>query len=540
MRFTRVAIVVLCPVILLSFIQQQVHADKARVQALAKVAAGEDPDERARAIEELCAINSAEAAAVVLTTLEKEKDGPAGFRMADAVVKLTDADALKLIDKTIDKWNRPESLMGAYWLLSGLARQRVQAADDLLTELSEDINDRKVYIGAAYLEALATAGRTDFGHLLPGILKDYSDKWDAERWLFAATVLSSCARLTSEKDNDTRLKVVTALADVLEKTRDDRVRWFTCKALADTTGKPPYVQVEYWRWWVKVGGKTAEAGPEHEGRTSAGRRPPAFFDAESVGKRVVFVIDVSGSMSAPVNMGQQPATPEPEKKKGPVSGRGKDKKEDGNEEAEPEKPDYSKVVTKLDLAKVELIFTLRNLPDDYWFNIVTYGSTHSMIDQNKAELVQATARNKELFIKKVEELAVTGATNIHGALNRAFCVNDKKSLKPENMVEGKDDPASDLNCLLGGATTIFFLTDGAPNVSDEKNQPDRTVDPYAMPRFTRTENIIAEVRRLNLFRRAVIHTVGIGPHPKPLLEGLAKATGGSYIDRTGEPVKQDG
>src|SRR5690606_41534095 len=124
-----------------------------------------------------------------------------------------------------------------------------------------------------------------------------------------------------------------------------------------------------------------------------------------------------------------------------------------------------------------------------------------------------------LFIKKVEELTVRGATNIHGALNRAFGVNDKKSLKPENMVEGKVDQASDLNCLLGVATTIFFLTDGAPNVSDEKNQPVRTVDPMAMPRFTSTENIIAEVRRLNLFRLAVIHTVAIGTHPKLLLPG---------------------
>lgn len=528
----------LCILLLALTGAEPAHADKDRIAALGKIAAGDNPDERARAIDELCAINNEDAAQVVVSTLENEKDGPAGFRMADSVAKLTDKEALELIGKTVAKWNKPESLMGAYWLLTGLAKQRSESADGVLADLTEDVSDRDIYLGAAFVEALATAGRADFGHILPVILADYSDKWDTDRWLFTLTVLSACARMTSDADNATRLKVVTALADVLEETKDERVRWFTCKALGDVTGKPPYVQVAYWRWWVRVEGKTAEEMPGHEGKTSSGRKPPAFFDAEAVGKHVVFVIDVSGSMSSPVSIGQDPETPEPEKKKGPVSGKRKGDK-DNNDDEEVEKPDYSGVVTKLDLAKVELIFTLRNLPEDYWFNIVTYGSTHSMIDQNKKELVQATQRNKDIFIKKVEELAVAGATNIHGALNRAFCVNEKKSLKPEDMIEGKADPASDINCLATGATTIFFLTDGSPNVSDERIQPDRTADPMARARFTMADNIIAEARRLNMFRRAVIHTVGIGPHPKPLLQGLANATGGTYIDRTGNLVPRD-
>jgi hypothetical protein len=106
------------------------------------------------------------------------------------------------------------------------------------------------------------------------------------------------------------------------------------------------------------------------------------------------------------------------------------------------------------------------------------------------------------------------------------------------MVEGKVDPASDMNCLVSGATTIFFLTDGSPNVSDEKDTGDDLASMFGS-RFTMAENIIAEVRRLNLFRRAVIHTVGIGAHPRDLLEGLAKATGGAYIDRTGEPAEME-
>ncbi|MCA8914385.1 MAG: hypothetical protein KDB90_03150 [Planctomycetes bacterium] len=454
--------------------------------------------------------------------------------MGDAVADLTDADALKLIGKTVGKWNKPENLMGAVWLLTGLAKQRSKAGDEVLAGLADDVSERDIYFGSAFIEALASAGRTDMGHLLPPLLAEYNSRWENERWLFALTVLAACPRLVSAKDNDTRFEVVLKLADILDKAKDDRIRWFTSKALGDISGKPPYVQSQYWRWWVKVGGVTPDDQPEHEGKTSTGKRPPAFFDAEAVGKRVVFVIDVSGSMSSPVEMGEDPPSPKTDKKDGPVSGKRKGDKDDDKKDDEIEKPDYSGVVTKLDLAKVELIFTLKNLPQDYSFNIVTYGSTHSMLIQSRSEFVQATDTNKQTFIKKVEQLEVMGATNIHGALNRAFCINEKKSLDPADMMNGKADPASDLNCLLGGATTIFFLTDGSPNVSDEKNPPDRVADPMARPRFTVTENIILEVRRLNLFRRAVIHTVGIGPHPRPLLEGLAKATGGQYIDRSGQ------
>jgi hypothetical protein len=512
------------------------QADGDRTHELGKATSGEDPDARARAVYDLCLINDKVAAGYVIAALERERDGPAGFAMADAVVNLTDPEALKLASATVSKWNTPQTLTSAYWLLSGLAKQRSEAADEVLMELGATISEKEIYLGAALIEAWANAGRTDFGHVLPALLDQYTEKWDTEHWLLALTVFSACPRMTSEKENATRLKVVTALANVLEKTKDDRVRWFTCKALADVTGKPPVVQVEYWRWWVKVEGKTAEDSPEDARKTTSGPRPPAFFNAEAVGKRVVFVIDTSGSMSGGIKISDEPEAPGTKKKDDPVSGKRKGDKDKDAEKVE--KPDYSKVKTKLDLAKVELIFTLKNLPEDYYFNIVVYGSTHNMIDQGKKELIQATDTNKQSFIRKVEQLDLSGATNIHGALNRAFCVNETKSLKPEDMVEGKVDPASDVNCLVSGATTIFFLTDGSPNVSDEKDTGDVIADMLS-GRFTKAENIIAEVRRLNLFRRAVIHTVGIGAHPKDLLEGLAKATGGAYIDRTGEPADME-
>ena len=95
--------------------------------------------------------------------------------MGDAVADLTDADALKLIGKTVGKWNKPENLMGAVWLLTGLAKQRSKAGDEVLAGLADDVSERDIYFGSAFIEALASAGRTDMGHLLPPLLAFFRD-----------------------------------------------------------------------------------------------------------------------------------------------------------------------------------------------------------------------------------------------------------------------------------------------------------------------------------------------------------------------------
>ena len=105
----------------------------------------------------------------------------------------------------------------------------------------------------------------------------------------------------------------------------------------------------------------------------------------------------------------------------------------------------------------------------------------------KGRLVQATARNLAQASGYVYGLQAEGMTNAYGALARAL-----------------KDPHVD---------TIFLLSDGQPTAG-------RITDPHA---------IRAAVRKMNSFRRIVIHCIGIGGHDREFMKGLAEDNGGKYV-----------
>jgi hypothetical protein len=493
-----------------------------------------NPEVRAQAVADLARANNKDGARFMMQCMATESDGPAGWRMAEAVRMLTSQEALEEVEKHVLKWNKPENLFGAYWTFLGLAAAATERGDQILRKAIEETKDKDIYIRSAAIEAIAGAERRDMADLLLAVLKTYDPKWDENSPIIALTCIHGAPKVVSASDMEMRNKIVLALADVLEKTADDRIQWFTCKALSTITGEDTYIDAEFWRWWVQMGGKKVER--RDEGATVAGRDVPKFFKAAAVGKRVVFLIDISGSMQHPVELPPEMKNPPKEEKEepqGPVTGKGKGAEEEVKKEIPP--PDYSKVQTKLDLAKVELIHTLTHLPDDYWFNIVIYHTPHMMIDSKNDEFVRATDANKRAFIKKVEALNWAELTNIYGALKRGFCVNMKDTIDPDKIGKrGTNDPAWDPECLKTGATTMFFLTDGSPTVTDDTIGEVRSGRlAQGAARYCQPQNIVDDVRRLNVFRKVVINTVGIGPHMGNLLSALAQMSGGEYIDRSG-------
>lgn len=509
--------------------------------------ADKNPDVRAEGVEQAAAANNKAAAAAIMAAVSTESDGPAGFRMAEAISQLNSPEALAEIEKTALAWTAPEKLFAAYWTFCGLAKMNVPAADAILAKAVRESKPKELYIKAAAIEALGYAGRSDLCVLLVDTIKQWEPDWDKKNQILTLTCVYNAPKLCKGGDTDLRNRLVLALADILEKTdakKDDRIQYFVAKALAEITGEDSYIDPTFWRWWVQMGGKKVDK--QHEGPTVAGRDVPKFFKASAVGKRVIFVIDISGSMQHPVNLPpemKRPPPPPEKKKDNPVTGKGSTggkPGEDGKkEEKKPEipPPDYSKVVSKLDLAKVELIHTLRYLPADYLFNIVVYHTDHSLLDQSVKNLVPANQANKDKFIKKVEALNWAALTNIHGGLMRAFCINEKGILDMKVKENGAWDP----ECMLSGATTMFFLTDGAPTISDDTtNIPDvgRTV-PVGNGRMCQPQNIILDIKRMNTFRKMVINTVGIGPHDNRLMQALAEMTGGEYVDRSGVSNRGD-
>lgn len=509
-------------------------------QAQGKMA-DKNPDVRAEGVEQAAAANNKAAATAILAALATESDGPAGFRMAEAVSMLTSAEALEVIEKTALTWTTPERLFAAYWTFCGLAKMQNATADAILTKAARDSKSKEIYLKSAAIEALGYAGRSDLCPLLVDTIKQYEPDWDKKNQILTLTCVYNAPKLCKGGDTEVRNQLVLALANVLEKTdakKDDRIQYFVAKALAEITGEDTYTDPAFWRWWVQMGGKKVEK--QHDGPTVAGRDVPKFFKASAVGKRVIFVIDISGSMQHPVNlppeMKKPPAPPE-KKKDAPVTGKGSTGGKPGEDGKKEEKkveippPDYSKVVSKLDLAKVELIHCLRYLPEDYKFNIVVYHTDHNLLDQSTKNLIPATQANKDRFIKRVEALNWAALTNIHGGLMRGFCVNEKGMLDMKVKENGAWDP----ECILSGATTMFFLTDGSPTISDDTTNHNEAgiTTPLGNGRMVKGANIILDIKRMNTFRKMVINTVGIGPHDNRLMQALAEMSGGEYVDRSG-------
>lgn len=207
----------------------------------------------------------------------------------------------------------------------------------------------------------------------------------------------------------------------------------------------------------------------HQGSSS-------FYGITTDSKHIIYVVDVSGSMSA-------------------------DSKDPGKENSD---PDAKK---RIDIAREELKKAIMGLTSkegdergEATFNIVIFATTVTVYKPGK--MVEATAEAKKAALKWIDENVVpTDLTNIFDAIEQAF-----------NIVSA----TSDAKNLKKGADTIFLMTDGAPNRG----------------KFFEPDLILKEVKRMNATRKITIHTIGVGEgHFAPLLQNLAAQNGGQYIGR---------
>jgi len=211
--------------------------------------------------------------------------------------------------------------------------------------------------------------------------------------------------------------VVDALIDAFEKLdsgkggADDadgrRLAGDIRDALARLTGESGIDTAVEWRsWWTpRRDGFKFQTG-EREGpvvvESGTVERAPKLFD-EIISRRVLLVVDTSGSML--IETGTE---------KGPQSPEG---------------------LSRFQVLQRELERVVDELPDQARFNIVTFAdSTLAWKDR----LQPASKGNKREAKRFVSALRADGATNSYGALETAF----KES----------------------GADTIYFLSDGYPTV----------------------------------------------------------------------------
>ncbi len=394
---------------------------------------------------------------------------------------------------------------------------------------------KNAFIKVAAIEAVRQAKAKQYTEDVAKVLAEENEAWH-KTWLIVPINVFACLQdLIEPEEKDMAIKVVEATIAWQERTTcaDERVRFFGGNMLWKLTGEEADMSsTYYWKWWVQqmktVGNIDAANKPEAK-RSKTVASPPVF-DTQPIGKRFVFVIDVSDSMKLPLKITLE----EIEKRKkdrGPISGRRKKDKEAGAGDKEPEdsnplrKLPWEEIGTKMDLAREELSRSIKDFVGDRYFAVIIYSTEHTLYTEG---WIKATPENCNKWSRTVQELTTDAMTNIHGALMRAFRMGGKGDTETEH-------PAVDADCILNGADCIVFLTDGWASwddqsqgrTKDKRNNVDNSVGDGP---FIYGEDIWPDVLRHNVFRKVIINTVGIGNHDKDLLKNLAKRTGGVYVD----------
>jgi len=350
----------------------------------------------------------------------------------------------------------------------------------MLATLKRLAKDAEPRVRAAVARALASFRREDALELLRIYLKD--PDWRVR----AAAVKSLKANRSPE--------AVTLLIEAM-RGEDGRLADDIEAALKEMTGESHGFADIWAKWWEDVGrklpdpsAKKPEAGGGGGAAVAREQDGLRFYGIETRSNRIVFVVDVSGSMLQPV----APLPPG----KGPVTGRRVD---------EDEGPAPGK--TRMEVAQNELKRSIQKLGPKAQFTMIFF--SHAVMVW-KPDLVKATPEAKREAIRAIDELRAAGATYTLGALREAFTIAGAIGGAART---GKDGAKVD---------TIFLLSDGAP--TDSKFDDAKLMDP---------EIILAAVREWNKDLHVTIHAIAIDLPDNYFLRTLAAENGGKFVERRG-------
>ncbi|MBI4713104.1 MAG: HEAT repeat domain-containing protein [Planctomycetes bacterium] len=303
------------------------------------------------------------------------------------------------------------------------------------------------------------------------------------------------------------------------KNIEGRVKADILGILRDVTGVNRGQLASSWaEWWEKKKKGEDVGNATDDGKTVS----VSYYGIEVVSSRIIFILDISGSMTGAATWKEEEKKPEEKQPKVIFTdAKGKPAPQDVVDAIDYKKKevDTRPVKIRMDAAKRELINTIYNLDPNVWFTMIFYSSGVMLW---KDSMVQATAENKKAAIEAIDKQQPMGGTNTYDSLETAYKFadsggGDKKMIqidKKGNYAEQK-----------GGIDTIFLVSDGIPNQGKI---------PVAV-------DIIKQTGKIHKIRRIKINTVAIGQpdpaHPewKPdpdFLSKLAETTGGVFVDKS--------
>ncbi len=368
--------------------------------------------------------------------------------------------------------------------LLALMPQDGTRSGDVLMTLTED---REPQIRLVAIDALIALRHKKALDRVLVLMKNDKD------WRVKATAIAATVTFREKR-------CIEPLIDILENG-EGRLKEDAHHALLKLTGKQYSSNPKRWRSWWKRAKDRFEVPTEEEMKKKAEElkkamaayesdddSSPPFLGIKTKSKRILFILDISGSM-------QDLVIP---------AGTSEEKKKKFREL-------YGEGDTKIDLCRNQLISTIAGLKKHVKFNILLFDSE---IHPWKKKLVKASAGNRNQAFKFLADLTPQtiknrmikedkAGTNTFAALNWAFGLKKIPQKKPSKNHKIEGD-------------TVFLLTDGLPSVG-------RMIDVNELLRYFRVVNRRAKI---------VFHTLTFGAGNNGLLEPMATTSGGRFVSVT--------
>ncbi|MGH7149951.1 MAG: VWA domain-containing protein, partial [Planctomycetota bacterium] len=235
-----------------------------------------------------------------------------------------------------------------------------------------------------------------------------------------------------------------------------------------------------WQDWWAVHRDSFRVAPAVTASAGPRSGEPTYFGIPVRTDRVVFVLDVSGSMAEAVDSVPPPAAP--------AAGR-----RPRLSRATPQVPPLLVAgPTKLQRAKEELLAILGRLGPEDRFNVVLFsGGVERVFDT----VVPPTPENVATAAERVRGAGASGGTNLFGALEAALRI---RGVAVDRFYTDAD--------------TVFLLSDGAPTVG-------AVVDP---------DTLAEAISSANLGSRIALHGIYFGPSNSPAAEFMQRLSAGNY------------
>lgn len=322
-------------------------------------------------------------------------------------------------------------------------------------------------------------------------------------------VAQTAIRVLGNKGSLEAVEPLIAQMEKLAKKRKAGTRTYSDIriALEKITGQRDLLEAQDWRNWYNANkDKIVPGAPGSDGAIETARpmvgdpKTVSFFGIEIDSRRIIFVIDASGSMEVP---DPPPENWVPDKDLG--KGKGTRVKEDDPTLKKKLEKDrkrmhdpkvWQKERKRIVRTKKELIKVIKALQGTVKFNIIAFSGDTRRFGKG---LQKASASTRSKAVKWVQKLRADGLTHTDDALRDAF--------KDKEM------------------DTVILLSDGAPT---HMGGPGKAEWGGHQDSRAIIDSIFSWLETANKFRKVTIHSLGFSGANFEFMQRLARESNGTF------------